>query len=179
MIPRRNGGRPRGVSEDSSPFVVESYKKYGHTSGLALDIPCGDGRHSRFLASVGMNVISVDLCERSLQWGTIATRTDNRIEAICADATRELPFKDSSFDVGLVVHFPLLESIPPLVRCIKSGGLVILESYGAHGGNWETLPFVGQVRQMLRSHFTLLRYDETSVRSYPDKATLRVVARKH
>jgi len=126
-----------------------------------------------------MDVISVDLDHPSLLWGPAAERTDDRVLAICADATRGLPFADELFDLAFVVHFPLLEVLPPLVRCIKPGGLLILESFGAQGGNWVSLPFVGQVRHMLSGDFAWRCYDEAPVRHHPERAVLKAIARKN
>jgi SAM-dependent methyltransferase len=180
MIPNRAGKRSHGVRADSSRFIVQSLDEYGLESGLALDIPCGDGRHSRLLASVGMDVISVDLDRHSLLWGGAVNGSGDRVLAICADATRELPFADALFDLALVVHFPLVEVLPPLVRCVKPGGLLILESFGAQGGNWLSLPLLGQIQQMLSSAaFALLRYEEAPVRRHAERVVLKTVARKN
>jgi SAM-dependent methyltransferase len=179
MIPHRAGKRAHGVRADSSRFIVESLDEHGFGAGLALDMPCGDGRHSRLLASGGMDVISADLDRHSLLRGTAAKYADDHVLAICADATRELPFADEVFDVALVVHFPLLIALPPLIRCVRSGGLLILESFGAQGGNWVSLPFVGQIRQILSSEFALLRYEEMPVRRHPERVVLKAVARRN
>ncbi len=160
-------------------FVVQALDEYGLESGLALDIPSGNGRHSRLLASFGMDVISVDLDRPSLLRGPAAKVANDGVLAICADATRELPFADEIFDLALVVHFPLAEVLAPLIRCVKPGGLLILESFGAHGGNWVSLPFGGQIKQMLSTKFASVRYEETPVRCHPERVVLKAIARRN
>jgi SAM-dependent methyltransferase len=126
-----------------------------------------------------MDVISVDLDCPSLLWGPAVERADDRVLAICADATRELPFADAIFDLILVVHFPLVAVLPPLVRCVKPGGLLILESFGAQGGNWLSLPLAGQIQQMLSAELELLRYKEAPVRRHRERVVLKAIARKN
>ena len=169
------------VEHDCSKFVLDSIKKLGCNSGIALDIPSGAGRHSRLLASCGMQVISAAIDLPSLE---IARRLSDgpgneRILLVQVDLTAALPFKDGAFDLVLVVHFQLLDAIPAINRLIKPGGRLLLETYGAHGENWRTLPEAGQVAQLLSSDFKLERYKETTVRKQPDRVTLAAIAVKN
>jgi SAM-dependent methyltransferase len=178
-----NVGKPLKVCDtldDCSKFVVDSLKTLGGKSGLALDIPSGAGRHSRLLASHGMQVVSADLDLKSLERGASQRSEEfkDRVWPVRVDAMAELPFRADQFDLVLVVHFQLTDVVENLTRLIKPDGILILESYGAHGENWRTLPKVGQMAEMLASSFSLAHYKESQLRRQPQRVTLRAIARK-
>jgi 2-polyprenyl-3-methyl-5-hydroxy-6-metoxy-1,4-benzoquinol methylase len=169
----------RSIEAECSVFVVEAIRSMGRTSGLALDIPSGEGRHSRLLASCGMRVISADLDIKALTRGVAAaSRFSRRISAVRLDATKPLPFKEGAFDLVLIAHFHLRDFLPLVERLVKSGGLLILETYGGHGENWRSLPLVGEVSAQLSGEFHLMQYKESPVRKQPERVTVKAVGRK-
>lgn len=169
-----------GIEADCSPFIVEAIRSIGFSQGLALDIPSGEGRHSRLLATCGMHVISADLDIKVLARGASAADRicRRRIASVRLDATKPLPFKAGAFDLVLMVHFDLRGVLPLVERVVKSRGFFIVETYGSHGDNWRTLPFAGEVSGALSPGFDLIQYTEKPVRTHPERATVRMVARK-
>jgi len=167
--------------DDCSKFVVDSMRELGCKSGLALDVPSGEGRHSRLLARYGMQVVSADLDIESLKRGVSQSSREfgDRLWSVRVDAMANLPFRAEQFDLVIVVHFQLTDLVEKLIRLIKPDGLLILESYGAHGENWRTLPKVGEIAEMLASSFTIVHYKESQLRRQPLRVTLRAVARKN
>jgi 2-polyprenyl-3-methyl-5-hydroxy-6-metoxy-1,4-benzoquinol methylase len=168
------------VEAECSAFVVKAIQTAGHIGGLALDLPSGEGRHSRLLASRGMRVISADFDFNALTRSvTAASRLyPQRIAAVRLDATKPLPFKEGVFDLVLIAHFHLSDVLPLVERLIKSDGLLILETYGSHGENWRTLPLVGEVSGQLSGGYHLTQYNESPVRRQPERVTVKAVARK-
>lgn len=101
-----------------------------------LDIGCGNGRNSRYLASRGMRVIGIDLSPAQID---IARHRANEelpdadIEFFVGDATR-LPFRDDRFDAVLYIatlhHLASrgqrAESLAEVHRVLGPGGLALV-----------------------------------------------------
>jgi SAM-dependent methyltransferase len=168
-----------GEDNKCSAFVAECVKEIGvKQGGVALDIPCGRGRHSQLLAAAGMTIVAADLHMESLH--ALARHAMGRatILPVRVNAEATLPFKVGAFDICLMIHFPLLPLATQIIQYLKPGGLLVLETFGAHGENWRMLPAVGQVFDLLSRDFSFLRYQESSVGKRPGCVTLRAVAQK-
>lgn len=81
-----------------------------------LEIGCGTGISSLWLARNGRNVTALDYTESSIDLVSVAAKKMGiKINAICCDATKELPFERKQFDVifqsGLLEHFTSEEQI--------------------------------------------------------------------
>ncbi len=97
-----------------------------------LDVGCGAGFLSNYLASAKMQVTGVDLSESSLD---VARQMDLTRSAtyLVADAYK-LPFADASFDVITSTDFLEHVSEPQIVlseisRCLKPGGLFFFHTF--------------------------------------------------
>jgi SAM-dependent methyltransferase len=93
-------------------------------NGSVLDIACGAGRHSRFLAAMGLNVVAVD---RDV---TVFVDPPDNVTLIQADLeTHPWPFDQREF-AGVIVtnylHRPLL---PLIVSSVACDGLLIYETF--------------------------------------------------
>jgi SAM-dependent methyltransferase len=147
----------------------------------ALDVPCGGGRHSIYLAGLGFEVVALDNDPEQLaklQRALLAT-PDLMVRPLLGDATRSLPLQDGSFDVVVTTHFVsplLLAQIPQLLR---AGGLLIYESFAGHGENWRDLPKRGSIATQLAVDFELLDYRERpSGPPEADAVVVRAAARR-
>lgn len=101
-------------------------------SPKVLDVGCGGGFLSNYLAKEGLSVTGIDLSESSL---AIATRKDETrtVNYIKANAY-EMPFEDGSFDVITSTDF--LEHVDEpkrvlreVARCLKTGGLFFFHTF--------------------------------------------------
>jgi SAM-dependent methyltransferase len=159
--------------------VLRALGRTGLTTGRALDIPGGEGRHSRLLASLGMAVVAADLDSRALmRCASAAGRWESKIAPVRLDATKSLPFRPDTFDLALIVHFELQDVLSRVHPVLKRGGFLIVETFGAQGENWRALPVVGEVSSRLLERFDLLDYVEKPVRRHSPHATVRAVCRK-
>lgn len=61
---------------------------------------------------------------------------------------------------------------------LKTGGYLILETHGAQGENWRTLPDRGFVASQLAPCFDFVSCMEMSVRRAPERITLKAVCLK-
>lgn len=133
---------------------------------LALDLPCGRGRNSIWLAKSGARVVAADISERSITMlkSVISNTAEaENIHCVSLNAECPLPFPDAIFDLAAVIHyvsFPLLKDI---ARALRPGGILIFETYAGHGGNWISLPAPGAVRDHFSGEFDILDYSERLV----------------
>jgi SAM-dependent methyltransferase len=124
--------------------------------GLALDVACGTGRHSRRLIELGHQVVGIDLTPEMLR---IAGRNIPGATFLEADL-RTIPIADAQFDLvvcGLALaHIGELDAaVAELGRVLRPGGRAIvsvLHPFQAHLG-WHA-PFLdeGGQRRFVREH---------------------------
>jgi SAM-dependent methyltransferase len=90
------------VSDEFLPVALRWQKLGKHT---VLDLGCGRGRHSIFLAEMGFNVTAVDLSPEGIaQLRQVAAEQKlNNIRTLVCDML-ELPFDKESFDCVLAFH---------------------------------------------------------------------------
>lgn len=90
--------------------------KLTQTGERVLEIGCGSGQTSLYLAQNGRRVTALDYAPKSIELvQSVAARAGIGIETIQADAMKPLPFDENSFDVifqaGLLEHFSQEERI--------------------------------------------------------------------
>ena len=104
----------RIVPEEAHPRIfaqhmaVYKYIKDIARDKLLLEIGCGDGYGSAYLANSGKKIVSVDYDEKTVAKGHAKYRVDN-LDFLCMGATG-LGFKDEIFDA--VCSFQVIEHIP-------------------------------------------------------------------
>jgi tellurite methyltransferase len=108
-----------------TPSSVLSQYWHLASRGSALDIACGNGRNSLFLAEKGFIVDAVDI-------STVATGHLNDkhpgIHVICQDLdTWEM--SPNRYDLIVNVHFLDRRLLPMIEGALKPGGVLIFESF--------------------------------------------------
>ena len=125
---RFNNPRLNYMRNVEKKIILESLK-----SGLILDIGCGTGEQSLFLAKRGYQVVGVDISREML-----AKANENAKEGKLKDnlslviaSAEALPFRDKSFE-GLISIFGVFNHIPradhafrETHRVLKSGGRAV------------------------------------------------------
>ncbi len=114
-------GKPLG---QLVPGVVRTYSPLA-LQGRALDIACGTGAVSLFLAASGFEVDAVDISDVAL---AALTQQHPRVHAICADLDR--------FDLA-VNRYSLITNIrylnrrlfPQITAALQPGGVLIFETF--------------------------------------------------
>ncbi len=165
---------------DEPVKLVKDYAK--HTTGKqALDIACGMGRHSKYLASLGFEVDALDV-------SSVAIKQLQDIPHIHAKEvdfdTHTLP--KEHYDLIVCTYFLERRLFPQMIEALKPNGLILLETF-LHDENNERIPsnpdFLLQKGE-LEASFTkgceLLHLVEFSAIDYKGFKTMKtaMVARK-
>jgi tellurite methyltransferase len=99
----------------------------------ALDLACGGGRHSLFLADKGFDVDAVDISTVALE--ALREKADlGKINIIEADLDTFAP-EAGAYDLIVKTNFLDRDLIERSKTALKSGGIMIVETYMADEGN--------------------------------------------
>ncbi|WP_417328140.1 methyltransferase domain-containing protein [Halarcobacter sp.] len=146
----------------------QSYKLsniINYAKGLdALDVACGSGRNSIFLANSGFNVTSVDISEVALD--SLNEKNNPKIKTQLVDLDTH-KFDENSYDLIIMTNFLDRKAIPKLVKALKKDGVLFIETYMFHEENEKqpSNPDFLLKEGELKSFFTekeveILEYDE-------------------
>ena len=145
----------------------ESYKLssiISHTKGTnALDVACGAGRNSIFLANNGFKVTSLDISEFALD--SLNKMNNPNITTQIADLD-DYNFKQEQYDLIIMTNFLDRLVIPKLLRALKKDGILFIETYMFHEENEKppSNPDFLLKKEELKSFFNdnveILEYDE-------------------
>ncbi|NVN92430.1 MAG: class I SAM-dependent methyltransferase [Desulfuromonadales bacterium] len=175
------------VEQDSpaqapAPFLVQEIERIaGLVPGKrALDIACGEGRNSIFLAQHGFSVTGIDISNEGI---ALARRRADQSGVVVDFLIHDLdsPFIEGSFDLIINFNFLLRTLIPEAFSLLVPGGVFVFETL------LETPPFTdshnpafflkqGELKQLFQPLYgQILLYEE-----YPHKqpATARLLFRK-
>ena len=160
-----------------SPWV-EKWVALIRPGGEVLDIACGGGRHSRFLARLGFEVRAVD------RDASLFRDKPAGVDLVEADIEAgSWPYAGRSFD-GIVVtnylHRPLL---PTLLAALEPGGVLIYETF-AQGNerfgkpsNPAFLLAPGELLEAVRGRLHVVAYEDLVVDQPRPAAVQRLCAR--
>ena len=157
-----------GIGEHSR--LISDY--YSRAPGrYALDIACGNGRNSIFLARKGFTVDAVDISDIALD------RIDHpNVNTMCRDLDHWTPAA-RSYDLIANIRFLERNMFKGVVHGLKPGGILIFESFT---GN-ENDPYCLKPNELLTafSKLHIVYYKETeNSRDSKFKATVSMVAVK-
>jgi len=175
-------GDPLGRKPAS--FLVEN-RRLLPSGGKALDVAMGTGRNALYLASLGFEVIGIDISpvavERCRQE---AERRGLKVTPILADLqSYQLPKEK----YGLIINFYYRDRSlsPRLVEALKPGGVLVFETFtidqlafgwGPSNQDWLLRP--GELGTMFPSLETLLYREGAFDSERGKKAIASLIARK-
>lgn len=153
-----------------SKFLADSYDLVASlVSGkTALDLACGEGRNSIFLARNGFEVTAVDISEVGLERGRKrAQDLDLDIAIVQADLDQWRP--QGTFHLILNFNFLMRPLIPWMVQSLEPGGVVVMETIldapGLEAGHRKDFLLqpgeLGGIFGTLAGEILLLEEDET------------------
>ena len=98
-------------------------------AGAALDIACGRGRNTVYLARQGLSAIGVDQSSEVLRAGKEAAAKANlKVSFVQADLTR-FGLPAHAFSVIICFKYRNPEFYPSIRAALRPGGLLIYETY--------------------------------------------------
>jgi len=122
--------------KDQMPYEpIELVTRYASLAPgkKALDIACGNGRHSRWLHQQGFDVDALDI-------SSVAIARLQGIEGIHAKEvdfdTYVLPAQ--TYDLIVKAYFLQRRLFPQMIEALKPGGVIILETFLHHPDNERT-----------------------------------------
>lgn len=95
------------------------------TTGRALDVACGAGGQSLWLAERGLDVVAVDVSAEAVELTRRATE-GRPVDARVVDLDDGLPAGLGSFDVVVCQRFRMPSSYASFVERTRAGGLVVV-----------------------------------------------------
>ena len=117
------------LSERPAPFLAREMERIMQLTGggSALDIACGEGRNSVFLARQGFRVTGVDISEVGLAKAARRAREAGvDVELVHADLDDFQPA--GPFDLVVNFNFLLRPLIPLEVAALRPGGLLLFDT---------------------------------------------------
>jgi SAM-dependent methyltransferase len=141
--------------------LVVEYAKLAEV-GDALDIACGMGRHSKYLASLGFRVDALDISSVALD----AIRDFNNITVQEVDFDNYSIDKADFYNLIICTFFLKRELFPEIVKALKRGGIFIYESFVEHPDNEQApsnsafLLKEGELRDIFNGELDFIEYRE-------------------
>jgi SAM-dependent methyltransferase len=103
--------------------IVREFAKKA-TVGTSLDIACGTGRHTMFLAEIGFNVDAVDFSDYALE----QIPDDPKINKIEADLDN-YRFATARYDLIVNCNYLDRSMYDQIAEALKEGGVLIFETF--------------------------------------------------
>jgi SAM-dependent methyltransferase len=149
------------------------------SGGKVLDLACGKGRHSHFLAAQGFRVCAVDRDEQALQG--LHDRTG--ITTVLADLeSGPWPLQNTSFDGVVVTNYLHRVLFPYIIGALAPEGVLIYETFAAGNerfgkpSNPDFLLRPGELLEVARSRLRVVAYEDVEVTSPKPARVQRICA---
>jgi tellurite methyltransferase len=132
--------------------------------GSALDIACGEGRNAVYTASLGYDVLGIDISEEGLKkTRTLAEEKNLSIETKVTDLD-DFEFTENAFDLVLCFNFLDRRLFPGIRKTLKPEGLVFYETFNLDHLKHTSFKreWVLEYNELLKQfeNFRVLRYRE-------------------
>lgn len=115
-----------------SPWIL-AWAPLFKAGGRVLDLACGSGRHVRWLAAQGFNVMAVDRDAEALR----ELATLSRVQCCVRDIEAEpWPFPGETFDAIVVTNYLHRPLLPILVRSLCRRGVLLYETFAQGNGRF-------------------------------------------
>lgn len=154
-------------SREVSKKLVETIEKV--KGKKVLEIACGAGRNSIFLANRGFSVEAFDISDFAIE--SIKNQNIKNITAKVMDLEGYIPSKES-YDLIVMTNYLDRELIPNLAKALKKEGILFIETYMNHKDNEKApsnpdyLLKKNELKSFFNEEYEILDYDEFLNESY-------------
>jgi SAM-dependent methyltransferase len=153
------------INAAPSPWVVR-FAPLIPPGARVLDLACGQGRHSRFLAARLCDVVAVDRDAQALA----ALAGVPRVTTIAADLEGgQWPLSGQRFDAIVVANYLHRPLMPRLLDALESEGVFLYETFAAGNevygrpSNPDHLLAGGELLSLLREPLTIVAFEQGRV----------------
>jgi len=135
----------------------------------ALDIACGTGRNSIYLANFGFDVEALDISEVAIN--SLEEKKIPNITTKLIDLEGFVPEKNS-YDLIVMANYLDREIIPHLSLALKQNGVLFIETYMEHEDNTKPnsnpafLLKKDELKTYFNDEYKILEYEEFDNESY-------------
>lgn len=162
--------KPRWDTGITPPEVVETIERGKVRLGRALDLGCGTGTNSIYLARAGFHVVGVDFSGNAIAAARAQARRENiAIDFLTGDVTRlDALGVNDPFD--FILDIGCFHSVEPsrwrnyaaeLSRLTRPGALFMLYAFSPRDLLWRKVGVTpGQVKQIFLENFSMERIAE-------------------
>jgi SAM-dependent methyltransferase len=144
-----------------------------------LDVACGQGRHSRFLAARLCDVVAIDRDAQALA----ALAGVPRVTTIAADLEGgPWPLSGRQFDAIVVANYLHRPLFPELIDALDSGGTFLYETFAAGNedygrpSNPDHLLVPGELLSLLCERLTIVAFEQGRVGDVRPAVVQRIAA---
>ena len=159
---------------------VKRWASYIPRKGKVLDLACGSGRHSRYLARLGHEVTAVDI-----DISRISSAVTQNIFPLACDIEHDpWPFALNEFAGIVVTNYLFRPIFQALFESLATGGVLIYETFAqgneqfGHPKRPEFLLAPGELLEMVRGKLHVLGYEDGYVSKPKPACMQRICARK-
>ncbi|MDO8266126.1 MAG: class I SAM-dependent methyltransferase [Candidatus Saccharibacteria bacterium] len=132
MWERKHGAGEHDYFRDQPSELAKLAKKYLQKNSRVLELGCGNGRDSAYLAKEGFNVLASDFSESVVEKNKEAIGESENLNFSMVDLAQKLPFSEESFDcvfANLSLHYftdkKTREIVVEITRVLKSEGVLM------------------------------------------------------
>jgi SAM-dependent methyltransferase len=153
--------------------------------GPVLDLACGEGHNSIFLARKGVKVVSGDLSSEALEKaGELAAECGSEIRVWQVDLEAEgvNPLPEHAYGAILIFRYLHRPLIPCIKKALRKGGLLVYETFTAEQPrfgkprNPDYLLESGELRQMFADWEEIFYFE--GIKKNPTRAVAQIVCQK-
>jgi tellurite methyltransferase len=153
------------------------------TAGLALDAACGVGINAICMAEHGLRVVGFDISGYALHLAQMKAKHAGLPVVFAVMDMGKLWLPEDKFDVITNFHFLVRGAIPVYQKALKSGGLMLFDTFMANKSNIDTPEYYlepGELRDLFDG-FEIIHYEEYArqpSRNHGARGSAKLVARK-
>ena len=150
-----------------------------HAGGRALDLACGGGRHARYLAGLGLQVVAIDRDAEGVRGLADVAGVTARVANL---ENRPWPYIGEQFDAIVVVNYLHRLLFPHLLAALAAGGVLIYETFAAGNerygrpSNPDFLLKPGELLELVRGRLRVVAYEDLYVEAPKPAMIQRICA---
>lgn len=115
------GKKPADSLTVNNQFLIKNSK--------VLDLGMGEGRNAVYLASIGHNVVGIDISSVAVEKAhALAKENGVKIKGIVANI-KDYRFNESEFDAIICFYYVERTLLKEMMKWVKPGGLIFFEAY--------------------------------------------------